>query len=147
MIEPVKDAVVRVATGAHATVIRLTDGRLGGRFLGMPTVLLTTTGRKTGKRRTTTLTSPVHDGDTVVLVASYGGDHRHPKWFLNVRDNPDVEIVMRGRRRPMRARVATPEEKAALWPRVTRAYQGYLQYQRRTGRDIPVVILEPIPAG
>ena len=76
-------------------------------------------------------------------MASYGGDDRHPTWFLNLRDNSQVEITMDGRTRRMRARVATPEEKAELWPRVVAAYSGYGQYQRRTDRDIPLVICEP----
>jgi deazaflavin-dependent oxidoreductase (nitroreductase family) len=85
----------------------------------------------------------VQDGDRLVLVASYGGDDRHPAWFLNLRDNPEVELTMGGRTRPMRARVATADEKAELWPRVVDAYKGYGQYQRRTERDIPLVIVEP----
>jgi deazaflavin-dependent oxidoreductase (nitroreductase family) len=109
----------------------------------MRVLSLTTTGRKSGKRRTTMLTSPVQDGESIVLVASYGGDDRHPTWFLNLRDNPQVEITMRGQTRPMRARVASAEEKEELWPRVVSAYRGYGQYQQRTDRDIPLVICEP----
>ena len=78
-----------------------------------------------------------------MLVASYGGDSRHPTWFLNLRDDPNVEVLMEGRRRKMRARVASAEEKAALWPEVTDAYRGYAGYQRRTDRDIPLVFLDP----
>jgi deazaflavin-dependent oxidoreductase (nitroreductase family) len=89
------------------------------------------------------LTSPVQEGDVVVLVASYGGDDRHPTWFLNLRSNPEVEVMMMGDTRRMRARVASAEEKAELWPRVTGAYRSYAQYQRSTSRDIPLVMLEP----
>lgn len=138
-----KDIGARLVTGFHEAVYRLTNGRIGNRGFGMPVLILTTTGRKTGKQRTTMLTSPVQDGESVVLVASYGGDDRHPTWFLNLRDNPDVEITMEGRTRRMRARVATPDEKAELWPRVVAAYSGYGQYQTRTDRDIPLVICEP----
>ncbi|HVF75585.1 MAG TPA: nitroreductase family deazaflavin-dependent oxidoreductase [Acidimicrobiales bacterium] len=138
-----KDVVARGVTTAHAAVFRLTDGRVGGKLFGMPTLLITTTGRKSGKARTTMLTTPMHDDDTVVLVASYGGDSRHPTWFLNLRDNPDVEVVLEGRTRRMKARVASAEEKATLWPQVIAGYKGYDAYQRRTDRDIPVVILEP----
>ncbi|MGH2795079.1 MAG: nitroreductase family deazaflavin-dependent oxidoreductase, partial [Actinomycetota bacterium] len=109
----------------------------------MPVLVLTTTGRKTGKRRTTMLTSPVQDGAKVVIVASYGGDDRHPTWFLNLRDNPAVEVTMRGSTRKMKAHVASIDEKARLWPKVTEKYSGYAAYQRRTDRDIPLVILEP----
>src|SRR5437870_1778168 len=138
-----KDAIARGANVLHRAIVKGTGGRIGGTGFGMPVVILTTTGRKSGKQRETMLTSPVHDDNRVVLVASYGGDDRHPAWFLNLRDNPDVELEMRGKKRPMRARVATAEEKATLWPEVTAAYKGYAQYQTKTERDIPLVILEP----
>src|SRR5947208_8932190 len=129
-----KDAAARFLTGLHGSVFRATDGRLLGRVAGMPVVTLITTGRKSGKPRTTMLTSPVQEGDKVVLVASYGGDDRHPTWFLNLRDNPDVEITMSGRTRKMRARAVSTDEKAELWPRITKSYKGYQQYQQRTDR-------------
>jgi len=138
-----KDETAKLVNVIHETMFRLTDGRLGGNLMGMPVVRLTTTGRKSGKRRTTMLTAPIVEGDKVVLVASYGGDSRHPAWFLNLRDNPEVEVVMSGRKGPMKARVATPEEKEEMWPRITSTYKGYAGYQERTDRDIPLVILEP----
>lgn len=92
------------------------------------------------------LTSPVHDDERVVLVASKGGGDRHPQWYRNLRANPDVEITMDGRTRPMRARTPSAEEKAALWPDIVAAYKGYDSYQKKAHRDIPVVILEPRPA-
>ncbi|HET9600709.1 MAG TPA: nitroreductase family deazaflavin-dependent oxidoreductase [Acidimicrobiales bacterium] len=138
-----KDLMARVVTGAHEAVFRASGGRLLGSFGGMPVLVLTTVGRKSGQPRSTMLTVPVRDGERLVLVASYGGDDRHPAWFLNLRDNPDVTVTMDGRTRPMRARVASPEEKADLWPRVVAAYQGYGGYQSRTSREIPVVIVEP----
>jgi len=138
-----KDMMMRVVTGFHKAVFRASNGRLANRGYGMPVLQLTTTGRKSGKRRTTMLTSPVQDGDRVVLVASNGGDDRHTNWYLNLRDDPNVEITMDGRTRPMRARVASADEKAELWPRVVAAHRGYAQYQTRTNRPIPPVILEP----
>lgn len=138
-----KDMVMRVVTGFHKAVFRASNGRLANRGYGMPVLQLTTTGRKTGRRRTTMLTSPVQDGDRMVLVASNGGDDRHANWYLNLRDDPNVEVTMDGRTRPMRARVASADEKAELWPRVVAAHRGYAQYQTRTDRDIPLVILEP----
>jgi deazaflavin-dependent oxidoreductase (nitroreductase family) len=138
-----KDMMMRVVTGFHQAVFRASNGRFGNRGYGMPVLQLTTTGRKSGKRRTTMLTSPVQDGATVVVVASYGGDDRHPTWFLNLRDDPKVEITMHGQTRPMQARIASPEERAELWPRVVAAHRGYAQYQERTDREIPLVILEP----
>jgi deazaflavin-dependent oxidoreductase (nitroreductase family) len=138
-----KDIGGRAVNTLHRTLFTTTNGRLGGKVMGMPVVELITTGRKSGQPRSTMLTSPVQDGDTVVLVASWGGDDRNPLWFLNLQANPDVEIVMGGHRRKMRARVATAEEKTILWPRITERYKGYGQYQTRTDRQIPVVICEP----
>jgi deazaflavin-dependent oxidoreductase (nitroreductase family) len=138
-----KDVIMRVVTGFHRAVFQVSNGRLANRGYGMPVLQLTTTGRKSGKRRTTMLTSPVQDGDRLVVVASNGGDDRQPKWLLNLRDDPNVEVTTDGRTKAMRARVASPGEKAELWPRVVAAHRGYAQYQTRTDRDIPVVILEP----
>ena len=78
-----------------------------------------------------------------MLVASKGGDDRHPDWYHNLVDQPDVEVTIDGETTPMRARTADPAEKAALWPTIVAAYKGYAGYQRRTERDIPVVICEP----
>jgi deazaflavin-dependent oxidoreductase (nitroreductase family) len=139
----VKDLAARAINGLHRSVFRLSGGRLANRGFGMPVVELITTGRKSGKPRTTMLTSPVQDGDTWVLVASYGGDDRNPQWFLNLSDNPDVELRTGGEPRLMRARVASKTEKERLWPRVIEAYKGYAGYQRRTERDIPLVLLTP----
>ena len=139
----VKDVAAKWFTKLHKAVFRVTNGRVGGKGFGMPVVILTTTGRKSGKKRETMLTTPVHDDNRVILVASYGGDDRHPTWFLNLRDNPDVELTLEGKTRAMNARVASKEEKTHLWPRVVEAYKGYGQYQTRTDRDIPLVILEP----
>lgn len=139
-----KDLTAKAVTSFHRAVFSATRGRMASRMFGMPVVLLTTTGRRSGKKRQTMLASPVQEGDKVMLVASYGGDPRHPTWFLNLRDHPDVEITMEGRRRKMRARVATDGEKQDLWPRIVERYKGYGQYQRRTDRQIPVVILEPV---
>jgi deazaflavin-dependent oxidoreductase (nitroreductase family) len=138
-----KDVGGRLVNAIHETVFIATKGRVAGKGFGMPVVRLTTVGRKTGHRRTTMLTSPVQDGDAMVLVASWGGDDRHPMWFLNLRENPDVEITLDGTTRPMRARVADTDERAALWPRVVATYKGYGQYQTKTERQIPLVLLEP----
>ena len=110
---------------------------------GMPVVRLHTVGRKSGRRRSTVLTAPLVDGDKVVLVASKGGDDRDPDWYRNVVANPDIVLTMSRRCRPMSARTASAEEKAELWPRVVAAYKGYGGYQRRTERDIPLVICSP----
>lgn len=127
----------------HRTIVHQTRGRVGGSAFGLPVVELHTVGRKSGQPRTTMLTAPVVDGDRVVLVASKGGDDRAPDWYRNLVAQPEIELTMAGQRRPMRARTASAEEKAALWPRVVAAYKGYAGYQRRTKRDIPLIICEP----
>lgn len=112
----------------------------------MPVVELTTTGRKSGRPRSVMLTSPVQEGDTIVVVASRGGDDQNPAWLLNLRENPDVEVALQGApKRPMRARIATPEERAGLWPLVIADHKNYAQYQTKTTREIPLVLLEPAP--
>jgi len=139
----IKDTGARVTGLLHRNLLRLSGGRVGGRAFGMPTVMLETVGRKTGQRRTTVLTSPIQEDGRVVIVASYGGDDRHPSWYLNLRDNPEVELTMNGQARSMRAHTASADERTELWPKVVAAYKGYGQYQERTDREIPLVILEP----
>ena len=143
---PARVRLIRFVTRLHETIFRATGGRVLGRAAGMPVVMLTTTGRRSGRKHTSMLTTPARLGDGIVLVASYGGNDRHPAWFLNLQANPDVDVVMRDRSGPMRARVASREEKAALWPQVVAAYGDYAVYQQRTERDIPLVILEPAAA-
>jgi len=143
MKDAIKDTAARMMGVVHRNTLRLSGGRLGNRAFGMPTVMLETVGRKSGKRRTTVLTSPLQESSRVVLVASYGGDDRHPSWYLNLRDNPDVVLTANGETRPMRARTAAGEERAELWPKVVNTYKGYGEYQERTDRQIPIVILEP----
>ena len=138
-----KDLSARAFTAVHEAVFRASGGRLLGSFGGMPVLILKTTGRKSGQLRSTMLTSPVREDDRLVIVASYGGDDRHPAWFLNLQANPHVEVTMGGKTRPMLARVATADEKAELWPKVVTAYKGYEGYQTKTARDIPLVVLEP----
>ncbi len=89
------------------------------------------------------LTTPIADGDRIVLVASKGGADRHPAWYLNLVADPDVEVTTSAGHRRMVARTADPDERAALWPRIVRRYSGYRRYQERTARVIPVVICEP----
>lgn len=137
------DTMLKTMNTIHRVLFNATGGLLGGKLLGMLVVDLKTTGAKSGQPRSSMLTSPVQEGDKIVLVASRGGDPQHPGWYHNIRANPDVEVRMRGGTKKMRARVATPEEKARLWPDVVKKYKGYGQYQTRTTREIPLVILEP----
>ena len=127
----------------HRALLKLSGGRFPKTVAGMQPVELHTIGRKTGARRTTMLTSPVQYEGRVVLVASKGGDDRDPQWYRNLTRNPDVEITIAGETKKMRARTASPEEKAALWPDIVATYKGYASYQKRANRDIPVVICEP----
>ena len=90
------------------------------------------------------LTSPLVLGDKVMLVASYGGDDREPSWCQNLRRPPQVEITMEGKTRAMRAHIADAAERAELWPQITSAHANYAGYQRKTDREIPVVVLEPV---
>ena len=108
----------------------------------MPVVKLTTTGRKSHKPRDTMLTTPVHDAGKVVLVASAGGADRHPSWYLNLRQDPNVTVTMNGHRRSMIARTASTDDRAQLWPEILKVYKGYGDYEQKTDREIPVVILE-----
>jgi len=131
----------------HRLVLGVSGGRVGGSAYGMPVLELTTTGRRSGQPRKTLVTPPYQEGSTLVLVASRGGDDRDPAWFLNLRDNPDVTVSEAGKpARPMRAEVAGPDERARLWPLLTAAHPNYAGYQKKTTREIPVVLLHPIEA-
>ena len=127
----------------HVLAYRATGGLVGHRVPGAPPMLLLDhVGAKSGKHRTTPL-AYLGDGEDLVLVASKGGSPRHPAWFHNLRANPDTTVQVGSGRRAVRARVATAEERARLWPKVVEMYGGYRHYQRRTEREIPLVILEP----
>jgi len=138
------DLALKAMNTLHRVALTLSFGKLGNNLLGMPAFELATTGRKSGERRTSMLTSPYQEGDTIVVVASRGGDDHHPAWYLNLVADPDVEVTFHGEEpRPMRARVADAEERARLWPIITADHDNYAGYQRRTDREIPVVLLEP----
>ena len=137
------DVIAKVVTRFHQLTFDASKGKVAGTVSGMPVVKLTTVGRKSGQRRSTMLTSPLVEGDNVVLVASYGGADHNPAWFGNLTANPDVEIVMNGTTRKMRARVAEGDERTRLWEALTAEHTNYAGYQRKTSRQIPVVVLEP----
>jgi F420H(2)-dependent quinone reductase len=135
--------VVNRLMKGHAVAYRVTGGLVGHHFPGAPPMLLLDhVGAKSGKRRTAALVY-VRDGEDVVIVASKGGHPRNPAWFHNLRTNPDTTVQIGSRRRAVRARVASAAERARLWPEVVRTYGGYRSYQKRTERQIPLVILEP----
>jgi deazaflavin-dependent oxidoreductase (nitroreductase family) len=143
--DAVVDAGFKLLHVLHTAAVRLTGGRWPRDLQGMPAVELRTIGRKSGQPRSTFLTSPIHDEHRVVLVASKGGDDRDPQWYRNLTANPDVDVTLHGETHKMRARTASAEEKAALWPEIVAVYKGYDRYQRGADRDIPVVICEPRP--
>jgi len=128
---------------------RATSGRVGGKWRvgsafprGVPVCLLTTRGRKSGALRTTPLLF-LRDGERIVLVGSQGGLPKHPQWYLNLSADPEVEIQIGGQVRPLRARTASPAERAELWPRLVELYRDFASYQSWTDREIPVVVCEP----
>lgn len=116
------------------------DGKKGHLYHGMPTLLLTTRGRKSGMLRRTALIYG-RDSEQYVLVASNGGASNHPAWYLNLLDQPEVEVQVSADRFAARARIATVEEKPALWRQMAAIFPQYNRYQAKAGRDIPVVIL------
>jgi F420H(2)-dependent quinone reductase len=135
--------VLRRLMGAHTTVYRATGGLIGHRFPGSPPVLLLDhVGARSGRSRTSPLVY-ARNGDDVILVASKGGHPRNPAWFHNLMANPDTTIQVGFRRQPVHARLATAAERKHLWPLVVGVYGGYEGYQRRTEREIPLVVLEP----
>jgi deazaflavin-dependent oxidoreductase (nitroreductase family) len=144
--KPVVDAGFKLLNLTHKAALRVTGGRWPNVLFGMPGVELETIGRKSGEPRTTMLTTPLHDEGRVVLIASKGGDIRDPQWYRNLVANPDVRVTMNGQTRAMRARTASAEEKAAMWPDIVAVYKGYDSYQKKAGRPIPVVICEPRPS-
>jgi deazaflavin-dependent oxidoreductase (nitroreductase family) len=127
----------------HATVYRVSGGRIGHRVPGTaPMLLLEHTGARSGVRRTTPLVY-AKDGANLVIIASKGGHPSHPAWFHNLVANPDTAVQVGTELRDVHARVATGEERARLWALALTAYSGYDDYQGRTDREIPVVVLEP----
>jgi deazaflavin-dependent oxidoreductase (nitroreductase family) len=144
--DAVKDFQMQTMNLVHRSLLTVSGGRIGRTMGNMAVYKVTTTGRTSGKPRTVMLTAPVIDGDTVVFVASKGGDDRDPDWYRNLVANPEftVELADGSGPKTLIARTASAEEKDELWPRIVTAYKGYGGYQRKTERDIPVVIGEPV---
>ncbi len=149
---PVRDAfalrvglrrwTIKILSKAHLAVQRVSRGRVLGRVAGMPVLLLTTTGRRSGKARTTPLTF-FRDGADLVVVASNGGADRPPDWSLNLRQNPRALVEIGTDRLPVTARTASAAERERLWVVITATYSGYARYQEKTTREIPVLLLTP----
>ncbi|MGH3362730.1 MAG: nitroreductase family deazaflavin-dependent oxidoreductase [Nocardioides sp.] len=142
-------ALIKYGGRVQVRVYRLTGGRVGGRWrIGaglrrpVPTLLLDHVGRTSGRRYTIPLLYLL-DGPNVVVVASSGGMRRHPQWYRNLQAHRDTRVQIRSEVREVRARTATPDEKAVLWPRLVELYADFERYQSWTEREIPVVVLEP----
>ena len=134
--------ILKLVSRVHVALYRASGGRIGGRFKVAPVLLLTTTGRKTGKGCTTPLLYG-EDAGRYVIVASVGGAPKHPAWYLNLSGNPEAAIQVGGRKLEVHADTAPPDERARLWTLMTQMYPGYDDYQAKTSREIPVVILTP----
>ncbi len=132
--------VVRVFTALHVELYRLTGGK--AQVAKYPTMLLTTRGRKTGKLRTVPLIY-IQDGDSFVIAAAYAGSDQHPTWWLNLRAAKEAEIQVMRKKIRVRAEPATPQERTGLWPQLVAMYPYFVDYQERTLREIPVVVLRP----
>jgi F420H(2)-dependent quinone reductase len=141
--ERLRRSVIRALSRIHAVLYRISGGRLLGRLAGMPVLLLTTTGRRSGKRRTATLTYFRHGADLVV-IGSFGGSNLPPGWWLNLQREPRASVLIGRTTSKVTARPATAEEHDLLWPRVTETHPGYASYQERTARPIPIVLLTPL---
>jgi F420H(2)-dependent quinone reductase len=134
---------LKLGSGAHAGVYRATGGKLFGRMGKSPILLLNTVGRKSGKKRTSPLLY-VMDGEDFVVIASKGGAATHPAWYLNLRANPEATVEIGDREVRVEAEVADPEDKARLWQKMVEMYPTYDDYQRKTEREIPLLVLRPV---
>ncbi len=137
------DFMFKAISGVHRALFKASGGKLLNTGAGMPVLVLTTTGRTSGQARSTMLTSPLQFDGKIVVVASRGGDDRNPDWLLNLEANPKVEVEMDGSKRAMTAHIADVAEKADLWPKIIGPHAHYAGYQKKTERDIPVVVLAP----
>jgi deazaflavin-dependent oxidoreductase (nitroreductase family) len=142
MAAPKKSKVVELFWKVHPWLYKASGGRVGGRLVGMPVLLLTTRGRKSGLPRERALTY-VASGAAFVVIASYLGEPHHPDWYLNLKAHPDASVRVGRNDVPVRAREAAGDERARLWAEVTRVNPDYNEYQSRTKRTIPVLVLEP----
>jgi len=139
-MSPLARYMVKLFGKAHKVLYRMSGGRVFAKLGRAPMLLLTATGRKSGKPRTTPLLY-VEDGDGFAVVASFGGAPEHPSWYRNLEKNPEATLQIKNRVISVTASTATPEEKKRLWPRLTAIYPDYDTYQKETTRDIPVVLL------
>lgn len=130
----------RLVVRAHVWLYRRSRGKRGASISGMPVLLLTTCGRKSGAQRTVPLV-PFVDGEQTYVMASMGGQPQHPSWFLNLEAHPEVEVQRGAERWRARAEVLPPDQRASIWPRITEVMPNFAEYQKKTSRVIPVVHL------
>ncbi len=135
--------LLNVMIPLHVFLYRLTGGGIGGKIQTLPVLLLTTTGRTSGKPRTVPL-AYLRDGPAYVIIASYAGLPQHPAWFLNLQRHPEATIQVKRLQMKVKAETANPEKKRELWARLLEVAPGYANYQTRTSRDIPIVLLHPV---
>lgn len=133
----------RGAKKLHSSIYRASDGRVWGTMFGGSILLLNTTGRKSGQRRTTPLMY-ASDGEDLILIASNGGAPNHPAWYLNLMANPEATVEIGDSEIRVRAEEAHQAEKARLWQKMVEMYSGYDNYQRKTKREIPLLVLHPL---
>ncbi|NDL57375.1 nitroreductase/quinone reductase family protein [Phytoactinopolyspora mesophila] len=137
-----RDNTARRLSRLHIFLYRLSRGVIGRRLVKNDMLLLTTRGRKSGKPHTVPLLYLL-DGDTPVVIASWGGRPEHPQWYQNLQADPNAEVQIRSRKWRVRARTADPDERERWWPKVLAAYHGYRVYESNTDRVIPIVFLDP----
>ncbi len=135
-------ALMKTIGVIHRGLYRLTNGSIGAKLGGRPMALLTTTGRKSGKQRTTPL-QYMMDGDNIIVVASNGGNVNQPAWWHNINASADVTVQLGRKTMRARAETANEEQRARLWPLLVDTYAGYQDYEDETERTVPVVILRP----
>lgn len=127
----------------HVRAYRETDGETGYLWNGAPILLMTSTGRKSGEPRTIPIIFTQY-GESWVIMASKGGAPKHPAWYLNVQEDPDVEVQVKADMWTARARTAGGDEREAIWAEALKVWPSYAIYQQRTERQIPVVVLDPV---
>ena len=140
---PMNKTLMKMIGTIHTSLYKMSGGRLTRKMRGSEVVLLTTTGRKSGKQHTTPLFG-LGDGDNWTLIASQGGHPEHPNWYLNLHENPEVELQVGSKTMRMRAETAVGGERDRLWSKMGLMYDGYNDYQKLTQRVIPVVVLKPV---
>ena len=136
------DSFMKLANTLHRALIKVSAGKRGWDFYGMPVIKLTTIGRVSGKDRSVMLTSPIKSNGDICLVASKGGDDRHPEWYLNLLRDPRVKVEVPSGTKSMIATIAEGDERESLWNQIVSDFPNYGSYQEKTNREIPVIILK-----